>query len=182
MGDEAQVDRGRAIPVRGWKVRFDSPPPFGPSYRSDPGDILALFQAWAGAGRFEVERRECPRYTPAETQAWVGWWKGSRFLVTRAELVNLSKGGALVTLGKRPPSSQPIWICLGAPHPVDYVQARVLDAAPGIENQAEAELEGAVIARLEFRAPCSPRFFLAAGQRVEERPASRLPAEEAGEG
>lgn len=176
MGDDSQVGRQRAIPIRGWKIRFDSPPPFGASCRSVPGDILAMFQAWEEASGFDFDRRECPRYAPAETLAWVGWWKGGRFLVTRAELVNLSKGGALVTLGKRPPASQPVWMCLGSPHPVDYVQARVLDASPGIETKSQPG--DAVIARLEFHSPCPPLFFLAAGQRVDERP---LPLREADE-
>ncbi len=158
MGDESQGQGSQVIPVRGWKIRFDSPPDQGTTCRAEQGDILALFRAWDEAPR--KDRRSSPRYTPASTQAWVGWWKGTRFLVSQAELVNLSKGGALVRLNNRPPTSQPIWICLGAPHPVDYVQCRVLDASP--------RLDGDFRARLEFHAPCPPSFFLAAGHNFDD--------------
>jgi len=158
MGEEAQGHGSQVIPVRGWKIRFDSPPDAGVAGRSDQGDILTLFRAWDEAPR--KDRRDSLRYTPAQTQAWVGWWKGSRFLVSRADLVNLSNGGALVQIANRPPTSQPVWICLGAPHPVDYVQCRVLDAA--------LKPAGDFLARVEFHSPCPPRFFLAAGYQVEE--------------
>lgn len=158
MGDESRDPGSQVIPVRGWKIRFDSPPDGEVTGRSDQGDILTLFRAWDDAPR--KDRRESQRYTPAKSQAWIGWWKGARFLVSRAELVNLSHGGALIHMTNRPPTSQPVWICLGAPHPVDYVQCRVLDAA--------LKPAGDFLARVEFRSPCPPRFFLAAGQRVDE--------------
>ena len=155
MGDESQQrgSQSQVIPVRGWKIRFDSPPEPAVSARSEQGDILALFQAWDAAPR--KDRRCNPRYTPATAQAWVGWWKGTRFLVSQADLVNLSKGGALVRLVNRPPTSQPIWICLGAPHPVDYVQCRVLDTT--------LKPDGDHLCRVDFHSPCPPNFFLAAG-------------------
>jgi hypothetical protein len=158
MGDEAQGQGSQIIPVRGWKIRYDSPPDVGTAGRSESGDILGLFRAWDDAPC--KDRRESERYTPARTQAWAGWWKRSRFLVSRANLVNLSNGGALVHMHNRPPTSQPIWICLGAPHPVDYVQCRVLDAA--------LKPAGDFLVRVEFHAPCPPRFFLAAGHTVDE--------------
>ena len=153
MGEQSQGRGGQVIPVRGWKIRFDSPPDGALTGRADQGDILSLFRAWDGAPR--KDRREDERYTPAANRAWVGWWRGGRFLVSQADLVNLSKGGALVHLGNRPPTSQPVWICLGAPHPVDYVQCRVLDAA--------LKPAGDYLARVEFHAPCPPCFFVAAG-------------------
>lgn len=158
MGDKAQGQRSQVIPVRGWKIRYDSPPDAATAGRSEPGDILNLFRTWENAPR--KDRRESERYTPARTQAWVGWWKGSRFLVSRADLVNLSNGGVLIHLTNRPPTSQPIWICLGAPHPVDYVQGRVLDAA--------LKPAGDFLVRVEFHSPCPPHFFLAAGLSVDE--------------
>lgn len=142
--------------MRGWKIRFDAPPERGLTQCTEGGDILALFRAWNDA--WPNERRESRRYTPAETHAWIGWWHGSRFLVTHAELINLSKGGALVEVDDRPPSSQPVWICLGAPHPIEHVQARVLDAT--------LRPSGDYTARLEFY--CAPAsFFLAAGYESE---------------
>jgi hypothetical protein len=160
MGDEPREVGSRVIPVRGWKIRFDSPPEGGLTGRAEQGDILALFRAWDAAPR--KDRRESPRYVPAETQVWAGWWKGTRFLVSQAELVNLSKGGALIRLSSRPPTSQPVWICLGAPHPVDYVQCRVLNIS--------VRPTGDYHVRFEFHSP-PPAFFLAAGFRVDPPPA-----------
>ena len=158
MGDESQGRGSQVIPVRGWKIRFDSPPDGGADRPGGPGrHPLPLPRL--GRGPAEGPPREPSAYTPATTQAWVGWWRGTRFLVSQADLVNLSKGGALVHLGNRPPTSQPVWICLGAPHPVDYVQCRVLDAA--------LKPAGDFLARVEFHAPCPPCFFLAAGHQVD---------------
>ena len=160
MGDEPQGRGNQVIPMQGWKIRFDSPPETAISRRAEKGDILALFRAWDEAPR--KDRRESTRYLPAATRAWVGWWKAARFVVSEAELLNLSKGGALVQLVNRPPTSQPLWICIGAPHPIDYVQCRVLDAS--------LKPAGDYLARLEFRSPCPPSFFLAAGHRVDDQP------------
>lgn len=162
LGDESGERRGRALPVKGWKIRFDSPPASGPSRRAERGNILALFKAWDGVTDREVDRRESPRYTPAESRVWVGWWKGTRFRIIHAELVNLSQGGALVHLAGRPPSSQPVWICVGSPHPMDYVQARVLDSSE--------RPSGSFRVRLEFHSPCPTAFFFAAGYRPEIPP------------
>ena len=160
MGDEAQDHGSQVIPLRGWKIRFDSPPGLALSRRTEGGDILSLFRAWDNAPR--KDRRDNPRYAPATSQIWVGWWKRARFLVSPASLVNLSRGGALIDMANRPPTSQPVWICLGAPHPIDYAQCRVLDSSP--------ESSGSFLARVEFHAPCPVNFFLAAGVRVDEPP------------
>jgi hypothetical protein len=93
----------------------------------------------------------------------MGWWIGARFFVTRTELVNLSKGGALVHLLHRPPTSQPVWICIGSPSPLDYVQARVLATAPETPDERVREF----VARLEFHTPAPSSFFVAAGCRAE---------------
>jgi len=165
MDDDQPVgDReasGKHIPSRGWKIRFDSPPTGELSRRAEGGDILALFRAWQDT---EVgDRRTSPRYAPAHSRAWMGWWIGARFFVTRTELVNLSKGGALVHLLHRPPTSQPVWICIGSPSPLDYVQARVLATAPETPDERVREF----VARLEFHTPAPSSFFVAAGCRAE---------------
>jgi hypothetical protein len=143
--------------ARRWKIRFDSPPGLGARSQAEQGDILSLFRAHDQT--VPDDRRRNPRYRPAQTHAWVGWWKGSRFAIALAELVNLSKGGALVLLPDRPPSAQPIWLCLRSPGPSDYVQARVLDAA--------IQPAGDYRARLEFHEPAPLGFFFAAGLRAE---------------
>lgn len=160
----------KAIPLTGWKLRFDAPPPEGLMGRASGGDILSLFRAWDGADRDPNERRGAPRYTPAETRAWVGWWRHGHFLVSRAEFINLSVGGALMRLTQKPPTSQPVWVCLGNPAPVDSVQARVLDSVTATTPNVPTE-EGSLLSpgslvylsRLEFHAPCPGSFFEAAG-------------------
>jgi hypothetical protein len=151
----------KAIPVCGWKIRFDSPPQRFLVEQAEAGDILALFRAWHDAEpeAESVERRTNPRYAPATTRAWVGWWKRGSFHVANAEIVNLSQGGALMNVEAHPPSSQPVWVCLGTPYPVDFVQARVLGS--------EGKGEDPISARLEFHTPCPPSFFLAAGLRSD---------------
>jgi hypothetical protein len=153
--DEPNDRQRKGIPVRGWKFRFDAPPQGGIPSRADEGDILALFQAWEHAN--QVDRRESQRYLPVETRAYIGWWAGSEFLVTRADLINLSRGGALVAIDRRPPTSQPIWICLGTPQPVHQVQARALEMTAGAAGYHHV--------RLAFHTPCPVSFFIAAGRR-----------------
>jgi hypothetical protein len=168
----------KAIPLSGWKIRFDSPPRPGQSRRAAAGDVLALFRAWDGARRGPDERRQSPRYTPADTCTWIGWWKRGHFVVTPAVFVNLSLGGALLRLARRPPSSQPVWICLGTPYPVDYVQARVLEVTPptdldqprtpeDVESDLSPSDDPSYESRLEFHEPCPTSFFLTVG-RVED--------------
>lgn len=153
--DGPEKARGHKIPVNGWKFRFDSPPPGGVPGGARGGDILELFRAWDRSAR--GERREGARYQPFETRAYLGWWKGSRFLVTHAALINLSTGGALVQIDRRPPTSQPVWMCLGAPHPVHQVLARALEIS--------AATDGGQRVRLRFHTPCPVSFFHAAGRR-----------------
>ena len=163
--DDVQPDphpkKKKSIPIDGWKIRFDSPPKRLESRRAESGDILALFRAWQET-EHELpadDRRSTPRYAPESTRAWVGWWKTGSFQVANAEILNLSKGGALIHLDVCPPMSQPVWVCLGTPHPVDFVQARVIDP--------KGDGEVTFMARLEFHTPCPPSFFLAAGFREE---------------
>jgi hypothetical protein len=150
----------RLIPATGWRMGFDEPPDEAEALRAEPGDILGLFRAWDAARRplaaRVAERRESDRYRPAETNAWIGWWQAGGFVVTHARLVNLSQGGAQILVHSRPPMGQPVWLCLGAPRPIDYVQARVRDA------QTEPGRPG-VRARLEFHLPCPAGFFIGAG-------------------
>jgi len=165
--DDPTGQHRRVIPIRGWKFRFDSPPPEGVPGRADEGDIFALFAAWEGETR--AERRDSPRYQPAETQVFVGWWKGAQFLITQAALINLSRGGALVELDCRPPTSQPVWVCLGTPYPIHHVQARALEVS--------AEAEGCQRVRLLFHTPCPFGFFRAAGRRDGPAPSMEHPEE-----
>jgi hypothetical protein len=143
----------------GWKYRFDSPPAprtLAAVVSVEPSDVLSLFRAWHTAETTRAECRESPRYIPAESLAYVGWWGGGRFLVTRAVLVNLGPGGALVELDRSPPTSQPIWLCLSDPRPTFHVQARALEVSPAVEGLRRV--------RLSFHTPCPLEFFRAVGR------------------
>lgn len=155
--DEPGDRRRQAISINGWEFRYDSPPPEGAPRQVLSGDVLAQFRAFGAVNRFD--RRECPRYSPFRTRAQVGWWQGKRFRVTRAALLNLSRGGALVRMGHRPPTSQPVWICLVTAGPAHHVQARVLEVATAND--------GVQRVRLQFHTPCPVLFFLTAGRRDE---------------
>ena len=155
--DEPDGGRVQAIPLRGWKFRYDSPPPGAMPWHVESGDVLTLFRSWVKANR--ADRRENERYTPKETHVYLGWWSGARFIVTDAEMINLSRGGALVKVDRRPPTSQPVWVCLGTPTPAHHVQARALDVTPGDDLDR--------LVRLYFHVPCPEDFFLAAG-RIDE--------------
>jgi hypothetical protein len=173
MRDEQQRDRD-AVPGQGDRLRFDAPSHDVPASAAGGNDPLLSFQAWHGADLAHGERRQSPRYAPAETRAWVGWWQQDHFVVCRGTIVNLSRGGALL-LSRRPPMAQPVWLCLGSPHPVESVQARVLEVTVAT-NQADVadgppqpphdhgpELRYAT--RMVFHQPVPPTFFLAAGRR-----------------
>ena len=69
------------------------------------------------------------------------------------------QGRSAIHLDTCPPMSQPVWVCLGTPHPIDFVQARVIDP--------RGAGEVTFMARVEFHTPCPPSFFLAAGFREE---------------
>jgi PilZ domain len=151
----------RSIPTTGWRMGFDALPDEAEALLAEPGDILGMFRAWDAARRplagRVAERRESDRYRPAETNVWIGWWQAGHFVVIHARLVDLSQGGAQVLVRNRPPMGQPVWLCLGAPRPIDYVQARLREAL------AEPGRPG-VRARLEFHLPCPTAFFVSAGR------------------
>jgi len=165
-GHEPGVPLKAGLSSRGRKIRYDAPPDGVPTRGAETDDLLERFRAWEGVNG--DERRASLRFAPAEARAWAGWWKCGRFLVTPAELINLSLGGALMRLDRRPPTSQPVWVCLGEPRPLDYAQARVLEASPGAAG-------GPYHARLEFHTPCPPAFFSAAG-RPADAPGATGPA------
>ena len=126
----------------------------GLAIEGDWNRLIGLFREHS-ASRLPNRRTE-ERHPAAECPAWAGWWVDARdFRITRARLLNISRGGAMVLLGDSPPVRDAMWICLGTPEPVDCAQATVLEVQKNGENQSPS-------VRLAFRAPCSDTFFRAA--------------------
>jgi hypothetical protein len=99
------------------------------------------------------DRREEKRLVPAARRGWLGWRSGvGRFSAEAVEIANISRGGALLVLSQRPPRDQPVWLCLGDPHPTEGLRAAVVEVA-----EASA---GSYRIRLAFRDFCPDPFFL----------------------
>jgi hypothetical protein len=140
-------------PIEQRKLRFDRIAPGSEAARAESRSLLGLFRLWDD--RPTPERRRTTRHEPVESQVWLGWWRGEAgFLASSAVIINLSRGGAFIFLDDEPPHDEPVWICLGMPDPVGFVEARVL----GVQKSRQ----GQCAARLEFRTPCPYGFFEAA--------------------
>lgn len=144
--------RPRLRSVDGRKNRIDVNEPESPAPEGDRGKLTELFRSLIGIpGR---DRRSMPRHA-AEFAIWLGWWRGEReFFAIPARLVNISRGGALVTAINPPPGRHTVWICHGSPVPTECVEAKVL--AVTMIRRREYGL------RLVFTEPCPHRLFEAA--------------------
>lgn len=155
-------------------IRFDRPPDANEAAGPESGRAgwLELFRALF-AGTTE-ERRVMPRHKALKYRVWLGWTRGNEAYFTNpARLVNISRGGALVSVSDPPPEGYPVWICIGEPEPSSCLEAVVLEVR-------SAGKECSV--RLEFREPCPHEFFESAVCMVapsQPRTGTRL---EAGEG
>jgi hypothetical protein len=151
MRDESTPLKPKPIEKR--KVRFDKIAPGAAAPRAENRSLLGLFRLWDGEPT--AERRRAARHEVVESQVWLGWWRGEAgFLASSAVIINLSRGGAFIFLDERPPKDEPVWICLGMPDPVGFVEARVV----GVKTSRQ----GQCAVRLEFREPCPYGFFEAA--------------------
>jgi len=112
----------------------------------------------------QSNRRNSDRYIPAEDRAWLGWWEGSVFRTTEAELQNISKGGVLVRTALQPPRRSNVWICLEGPRRTEWVEGKVLDVA--------REQDKSATVRIMFDEICPYAFFEVA---VYGWSAARLP-------
>jgi hypothetical protein len=140
-------------PIEQRKVRIDRLAPGAEPPRAESRSLLGLFRLWEGEPT--AERRRSARHAVVESQAWLGWWRGEAgFRMQSAVIINLSRGGAFIFLDDRPPADQPVWIALGMPDPVGFVEARVV--------ATQVARQGQCAVRLEFREPCPYGFFEAA--------------------
>jgi hypothetical protein len=157
----------RPRPVDGRKIRIDPNPPEAPEAKEERNRFLELFRLLLGVP--VRDRRFMPRHEAAEFAIWLGWWRGEAkshkdFVTTNARLINISRGGALITAIDPPPHAHKVWICLGAPEPSDCVEAIVRQVTTVRRRQCAV--------RLSFTGSCPQAFFevavcgIAAGPRV----------------
>lgn len=108
--------------------------------------------AWVGSS--PADRRHAARHEAGGRRLWLGWWDGDRvFTAVSTDLINISRGGALVRAVKPPAELREVWVCLDVTEPSDCVPASVLSVEP-IQP-------GAWAVRFEFGSPC-PHSFLSA--------------------
>lgn len=98
-----------------------------------------------------TERRGAARYNPACELAHLGWWEGQQFHELTARLRNISVAGAMVAVGRNPPTSGGVWICLVGQDISAWVQANIAGVMSGDE--------GTHLVRLAFLDVCPYGVF-----------------------
>ena len=99
------------------------------------------------------DNRTSSRYTPAVSQAQLGWWDGKLFLTTSAKLQDISTGGAALTIDEQEMAPTTVWMCMVGQGPTEWVQSQVAGATTG-EN-------GTRRVRLAFADHCPYEVFKA---------------------
>lgn len=137
----------------GRQIRIDMKAKPDAQASEDRGTLMELFRAWVATRN--QDRRHMPRHAPREFGIWLGWWRGDReFFAVTAKLINISRGGALLSVVGPPPENHGVWVCLGASEPTECVAGRVLEVTT--LSRRECAL------RVVFDEPCPPGFFQSA--------------------
>ncbi|MHC5536980.1 PilZ domain-containing protein [Singulisphaera rosea] len=148
-----EFDRPNFKNIGDRSVRFDPPPCAEGEPSPESLGLLDLFRAWIRQS--PQDRRSMPRHPAHDMEIWVGWKrKEEAFFASPARLVNISRGGALVSVTEPPPQGEMAWLYLGESDPTDCLQANVLEI--------KRTREGGSFARLAFGEPCPHKFFEAA--------------------
>lgn len=98
-------------------------------------------------------RRRETRYRAAEQRVWVEWWSDGEFNGLSGQLLNISRGGAMVVIGASLGDEQRLMLLIEDVAGV-WVEAVVRAATPS--------RGGVYQTRLEFLDPCPPEFLEAA--------------------
>ncbi len=154
-------------PIAKRKLRFDKTTPGATGPCVESRSLLGLFRLWDVQPT--PERRRLPRHEVVESQVWLGWWRGeSGFLTSSALIINLSRGGAMIFLDEQPPKDEPVWICMGMPDPVGFVEARVV--ATQLSEHGQCGARPAHSASLAPMASSQSRHLRTAHHRSQEPP------------
>ena len=93
-----------------------------------------------------ADRRQDHRHPALAQEVWVGWWTGEDFGAVNGRLLNISRGGAQVLIGCRPPKKKSVWIYKDIGSTLASVRGDAIGytPAPG----------GSYSVRFRFVAPC----------------------------
>lgn len=130
------------------QIRLDRPAGQEPESEkpATPENGLLLSSIWKSIRAHSQERRDGPRHPAAEQEIWVGWWNGEHFGALDGRLLNISRGGALIVLGHRPPRRQSVWIYKEIDSELSCVRADVAGITPAPEASYSV--------RFRFASPC----------------------------
>jgi hypothetical protein len=101
---------------------------------------------WKKINRASHERRGGMRHAAVAHEIWVGWSTATHFVALDGLLVNISRGGARIVLGDRPPRDRPVWVYKEIRSVVSSVRGDVLGMTPAPG--------GAYAVRVQFTTPC----------------------------
>ncbi len=93
-----------------------------------------------------ADRRRDARHEGVEREVWVGWWTGDDFGAISGVLLNISRSGAQIVVGCRPPAKTSVWIYKDVAAGLASVRAEVVGQMPSPG--------GAYSVRFRFAAPC----------------------------
>jgi hypothetical protein len=97
-------------------------------------------------GSVSRDRRGAFRHDVVARDIWVGWWTGEHFDAVLGQLLNLSRSGAMIVLGYRPPRRQPIWIYKEVGSTLACVRGQLVGLNPAPNGEFSA--------RFRFSSPC----------------------------
>jgi hypothetical protein len=100
-------------------------------------------------------RRQWARYTPAGDAILVGWWSGDDFRIVAARMVNIGRGGVMISIAASPDQGQPVWLRLVGSIGSESLKAVVLESKWTLVQRRFA-------VRLAFPRTCPDDFFEAA--------------------
>lgn len=104
--------------------------------------------------RIARERRASCRYPADERRALLGWWDGPTYRTTTALLLDISLGGAALSVDELPAVESVVWTCLQDPEPTTWGEAVVVGR--------KSTRRGPHLIRLTFQVGCPYDLFRAA--------------------
>jgi hypothetical protein len=100
-------------------------------------------------------RRQWARYTPVVDAILVGWWSGDDFRIVGARMVNIGRGGVMISIAASPDQGQPVWLRLVGSVGSESLKAVVLESKWTLVQRRYT-------VRLAFPHTCPDDFFEAA--------------------
>jgi hypothetical protein len=92
-----------------------------------------------------LDLRLCPRFAVWGWSVWIEWWDRGCVVGGRAELVNISLGGALILAPMRPSVGSRVTLCVEDAEPRIRILGVIVDAQTGAQGHR---------VNIEFVRPC----------------------------